>query len=374
MSGAASPARDRGSRRSDLLRGAAIPDAVLRALPKTDLHCHLDGSLRLSTLVELTRGEGIELPDDPGEAERHLVPGPRVADQAEYLRWFENTLAVLQRPEALQRVARELALDAAAETCWYLEVRFCPLLHGRRGLSPDDAVAAVLAGLREAEVQARIATGVIITGIRTIDPAASLALAELAVRWKGRGVVAFDLAGEEKDYPAKDHREAFYHVMNNNLCSTIHAGEGFGPTSIHQALHYCGANRIGHGTRLHEDPELLAYVNDHRIPLEMCITSNVQMGVVPEAADHPLRWYLDLGLRVTINTDNRLFVRTSLLDELRAAVRAFDLTLLEAENLLLNGFKSAFLPARRKADMVSEALARMEDLRDEQGLDGAATP
>jgi len=363
-------ARDeQGSRSSDLLRGAGIPDDALRRLPKTDLHCHLDGSLRPATLVELARQEGFDVPADPAEAARVLAPMTPAADQAEYLRRFETTLGVLQQPAALRRVARELALDAAAEECWYLEVRFCPLLHTRRGMSPDDAVGAVLAGLAEAGAQARITTGVIITGIRTIEPAASLALAELAVRWKGRGVVAFDLAGAEKDYPAKDHREAFYHVMNNNLCSTIHAGEGFGPASIHQALHYCGANRIGHGTRLHEDPELLAYVNDHRIPLEMCITSNVQMGVVPEVADHPLRWYLDLGLRVTINTDNRLFVDTSLLNELRVAVRTFDLTLLEAENLLLNGFKSAFLPAPRKAAMVSAALARMEELRDELGLD-----
>ena len=366
--------RDSGARRSDLLRGEAIPEAVLRELPKTDLHCHLDGSLRWETFVDLSRAAGLDVPADDEAARRLYLPPERVDNQLAFLPHFEHPLAVLQAPEALRRAARELALDAAAESCWYLEVRFCPLLHGRDGMSPDEAVAAVVAGLREAEAQARITTGVIVTGLRTIDPAVSRALAELAVRWKGRGVVAFDLAGAEKDYPAKDHREAFYHVMNNNLCVTIHAGEGFGPASIHQALHYCGANRIGHGTRLHEDPELLAYVNDHRIPLEMCISSNVQMGVVPDVADHPLRRYLDLGLRVTVNTDNRLFARTSLTNEVLLAVRAFDLTLLETENLLLNGFKSAFLAARAKADLLREAVETMDALRDKFGLDEPVAP
>jgi adenosine deaminase len=358
-----------GARRSDLLRGARIPYDVLLELPKTDLHCHLDGSLRMQTFVELAREAGLDVPASLEEARRRFLPEARVSGQAEFLRHFDHTLAVLQRPESLRRVARELALDAAAEGCWYLEVRFCPLLHEQRGLSQDDAVAAVIAGLREAESEARIETGLIITGLRTIDPDVSARLAELAVRWKGRGVVAFDLAGAEKDYPAKDHREAFYLIMNNNLDSTIHAGEGFGPASIHQALHYCGANRIGHGTRLHEDPDLLAYVNDHRIPLELCISSNVQMGVVPKIEDHPLRRYLDLGLRITLNTDNRLFVPTSLVRELQLAVTTFDLTLLEAEQVLLNGFKSAFLPAGRKRELVREALATYEALRDKYGLD-----
>ena len=183
------------------------------------------------------------------------------------------------------------------------------------------------------------------------------------------GVVAFDLAGAEEDYPAKDHRQAFYHVMNHNLNSTIHAGEGFGPASIHQALHYCGANRIGHGTRLLEDPDLLAYVIDHRIPLEVCLTSNVQTGVVPSLAAHPLRYYMDLGVRVTLNTDNTLFAGIDATEELRRAVHAFDLTLLETENLLLNGFKSAFLPQRKKEALVGEALVTCASLRDKHALD-----
>ncbi len=356
-------------RRSDLLRGKRIPADLLVSLPKTDLHCHLDGSLRTETFQELGRREGMDIPDDPSEVRRLYFPGDRETCQHEFLKHFNHTLAVLQKPDNLQRVARELALDAQAEGCWYLEVRFCPLLHQEQGMTPDEAVAAVARGLAEAEEQGRILTGIIITGLRTIDPAASLELAKLAVSWKGRGVVAFDLAGAEEHYPAKDHREAFYHVMNHNLNATIHAGEGFGPTSIHQALHYCGANRIGHGTRLHEDPDLLAYVNDHRVPLETCLSSNAQTGVVRDITEHPFRFYLDLGLRVTINTDNTLFARTSIGQEVTRAVLVFDLTLLETENLLLNGFKSAFLPERKKAVLVSEALATFSSLRDKFALD-----
>lgn len=356
-------------RRSDLLRGDQIPLDLLRALPKTDLHCHLDGSLRMETFRELGAAVGLDTSGENEAVRRRYFPGDRESSQQEFLKYFDHTLAVLQNEENLQRVARELALDAAADGCWYLEVRFCPLLHCDQGLTADGAVAAVAVGLAQAAQEAQIRTGIIITGLRTIKPETSLELAQLAVAWKGRGVVAFDLAGTEADYPAKDHREAFYFVMNNNLNSTIHAGEGFGPASIHQALHWCGANRIGHGTSLQDDPDLLAYVNDHRVPLEVCLSSNIQTGVVGDLADHPFRHYLELGLRVTINTDNTLFARTSILQELALAVGTYDLTLLETENLLLDGFKSAFLPEQQKAAIIREALETFASLRDKYSLD-----
>jgi adenosine deaminase len=275
----------------------------------------------------------------------------------------------MQTPENVSRVARELAVDFADQGVWHLEVRFCPLMHTAGGMTPDEAVAAVKAGLDQAAAEREISTGIIITGIRTIEPAKSLELAELAVAWKGRGVVAFDLAGAEQDNPAKNHLAAFYHVMNHNQNATIHAGEGFGPESIHQALHRCGANRIGHGTRLEEDKDLMFYVADMRIPLEICLSSNLQSCVVEDLARHPFRYYLRKGLRVTLNTDNTLFARTSPVKELRLAVDTFDLTLLEAEHLLINGFKSAFLPEREKGRMVLDALATFASLRDKFGLD-----
>ena len=356
-------------RPSDLLRGPEIPDDLLRAVPKTDLHCHLDGSLRMATFRELGPTAGLDMPARDADVRSKYFPPDRECRQLEFLSYFDHTLAVLQTPENLDRVAHELACDFADEGVWYVEVRFCPLLHTRQGMTLDQAVAAVSRGLERAVADCGIATGIIITGLRTIEPARSLALAELATSWKGRGVVAFDLAGAEENYPAKTHREAFYHVMNHNLNVTIHAGEGFGPASIHQALHYCGANRIGHGTRLEEDPDLLAYVNDHRIPLEICLSSNLQSCVVDSLDEHPFRSYLREGLRVTLNTDNTLFAQTSPWRELRCAVDTYDLTLLETEQLLINGFKSAFLPEKRKARLVGEALATFTSLRDKHSLD-----
>ncbi len=356
-------------RPSDLLRGAEIPDDLLRALPKTDLHCHLDGSLRLQTFQELGKAAGLDMPVAEEEIRARFFPADRECRVNEFLSYFDHTLAVLQTAVNLERVANELAADFAADGVWYLEVRFCPLQHTEQGLTANDAVEAVRRGLDRAEQEHGIRSGIIITGLRTIAPEHSLELAELAVAWKGRGVVAFDLAGAEEDNPAKRHIEAFYHVMNNNQNVTIHAGEGFGPESIHQALHRCGANRIGHGVRLEEDLDLLEYVAEHRVPLEICLSSNLQSCVVNDLADHPLRFYMRKGIRVTLNTDNTLFADTMPVRELRLAIDTFDFTLLETENLLLNGFKSAFMPEADKGVMVQEVLATFRSLRGKFDLD-----
>ena len=356
-------------RPSDLLRGPDISDELLKALPKTDLHCHLDGSLRLETFMELGRAAGMDMPTDPAEVRTRYFPADRECVIDEFLKHFDHTAAVLQTEENLVRVARELAEDFSELGVWYLEVRFCPLLHTQQGMTADQAVAAVRRGLDEADTADSFQSGIIITGLRTIESSKNLELAKLAVDWKGRGVVAFDLAGAEQDFPAKNHLAAFYHVMNHNQNVTIHAGEGFGPGSIHQALHRCGANRIGHGTRLEEDPDLMAYVANNRVPLEICLSSNLQSCVVEDLAHHPFRFYLKEGLRVCLNTDNTLFAGTSPLRELRLAVDSFDLTLLETENLIINGFKSAFLSEKAKGAMIHEALKTFASLRDKFGLD-----
>lgn len=356
-------------RPSDLLRGTDIPDELLKAMPKTDLHIHLDGSLRIDTFMELGKAEGMEMPEDPAAVREKYFPSDRESSMHEFLSHFDHTVAVMQDETNLERIAYELAMDFAAEGVWRLEVRFCPLKHTEKGMTADGAVVAVQAGLKKAEKETGIRTGIIVTGIRTIDPSSSLELSKLAVAWKNRGVVAFDLAGDEEDHPAKLHQESFYHAMNNNQNVTIHAGEGFGPESIHQALHRCGANRIGHGTRLEEDRDLMAYVADNRIPLEVCLSSNLQSCVVSDLALHPFRFYLKEGVRVCLNCDNTLFADTTPLKELRLAVDTFDLTLLETEHLLLNGFKSAFMPEAEKGPMVQDALATMTSLRDKFALD-----
>ncbi len=340
-----------------------IDRALIEALPKTDLHCHLDGSLRIETMLDLAREYGVKMPaDDPEGLSRALRLGGTHEDLTSYLAAFEQTCRVLQTRAALRRVAFEVAEDAAAENVAYLEVRYSPILHTEQGLRLDQVVQAVLDGMAEAERKYDIVTGVIICGIRNISPETSLQLAELAVAFKNRGVVGFDLAGAEEDYPAKDHKEAFYLILNNNINCTLHAGEAYGPESIAQAIHYCGAHRLGHGVRLREDGDLLNYVNDHRIPIEICISSNLQTGAVRKLERHPFRFYLDLGLRVTLNTDNRLVTATTVTDEYLIAAEHFGLSVEELRWVMVNGFKSAFLPFRDKKMLLRKHTRRFDEI------------
>src|SRR5947209_8750745 len=343
-----------------------VTEDLLHALPKTDLHCHLDGSLRLRTMLELAEAQGVKLPADTEEGlAKAMKIGQRHGSLEEYLKGFDITLSVLQTEDALYRAAYELAIDAAAENCKLIEVRYAPVLHLNKGLKPTVVVEAVLEGLRAATRETGILAGVLVCGIRNMSPETSLRLAELSVAYKNRGVLGFDLAGAEHGNPAKDHQEAFQLILNNNINCTVHAGEAYGPPSIAQALHYCGAHRIGHGVRLREDGDLLNYVNDHRIPIECCPSSNVQTGAVADIATHPFKFYLDFGIRVTVNTDNRLITNTTITKELMVLVRQFELTTSDLSNVLIAGFKSAFLPfhdppqlIRRVTEEIDEIIAR----------------
>ncbi len=337
-------------------------DTILM-LPKTDLHVHLDGSMRVETMIDIAKQKGVELPSmDPDELRKFVQVPDDCQSLEEYLRAFDITCSVLQDFESLRRAAFELAQDAAEENVKYMEVRFCPLLHTNEGLSMPQIVKAVLIGLADAERQYDLTTGVIICGIRHMSPENSVALANLTIDFKNRGVVAFDLAGAEYDNPAKYHQDAFYKILNKNINCTIHAGEAFGPQSISQALHYCGAHRIGHGTRLIEDRDLMNYMNDHRIPLEICLKSNLQTKAIDKLENHPLRKYYDLGLRVTINTDNRLVSNTTVTDELLLATETFDLDLNDLANIIINGFKSAFLPHNKKTRLLRSVMAELDEI------------
>ncbi len=334
-------------------RGLPVTDELLRALPKTDLHCHLDGSLRLTTILELAEKQGIKLiADAPDRLAKAIHMGEICASLEDYLVAFDVTLSVMQTTEGLTRAAYELALDAHAEGVRYLEVRFAPNLHCQQGLKMTTVLEAVLDGLRAAKREVGIKSGVIICGIRHINPQTSLRLAELAVVYKNQGVKGFDLAGAEYNFPAKEHRAAFQLVLKNNVNCTCHAGEAYGPESISQALHYCGVHRIGHGVRLREDGDLLNYVADHRIPIESCPSSNLQTGAVPSLDAHPIKFYLDYGLRVSVNTDNRLITDTTVSKELMLVHEQCGLTLDDIVACVIAGWKSAFLPYREKQDML----------------------
>lgn len=338
-----------------------VTEELLKALPKTDLHCHLDGSMRLKTILELAEKQKVKLPADTEDGlAKAIHMGEICRNLEDYLVAFDVTCSVLQTEEALYRAAYELGLDAAAENVRYLEVRYAPVLHQARGLKLTAVVDSVLEGLRAAKRETRIKYGVILCGIRHMSPQTSVRLAELCVAYKNRGVVGFDLAGAEANFPAKEHKEAFQLILKNNVNCTAHAGEAYGPESISQALHYLGAHRIGHGVRLREDGDLLNYVNDHRIPLEMCPSSNVQTRAVTEMKAHPLKFYFDYGLRVTINTDNRLITNTTSTKECWIAYKELGLSLEDLTVILVSGFKSAFLPAREKQDTLKLVNAEIE--------------
>src|SRR5215207_3487471 len=352
-----------------LVPGAGqVPFEVFRALPKTDLHVHLDGSLRLETILELGRQQGVELPATDVEGLRAVIGcGNHFGSLVEYLRGFDVTLRVMQTEEARERIAFELAEDAHRENVRYMEVRYAPMLHTRLGLKLTKVVEAVLAGLRRARETYSIKANVIICGIRNISAESSYEMAELAVAYKSRGVVGFDLAGAEADFPPKHHRKAFQLVRDNNINCTIHAGEAYGPESIAQAIHVCGAHRIGHGCRLRENGDLLHYINDHRVPLECCPSSNVQTGAVRDLASHPLKFYFDLGLRVTVNTDNRLVTDTTVSRELSLVHREMRVPFADIKAMILAGVKSSFQPFHEKQASVRRVAAELERYDDEDG-------
>lgn len=337
---------------------------LLQTLPKAELHVHLDGSLRPETMLELAVEAGLALPAGDAASLAAAMVAERSENLEAYLEKFAITLPLLQRPKALERAAYELGEDSAAENIRYLEVRFSPVLHTEDGMSLEEAVEAPLRGLAAAENDFGIQTGLIICGMRHLNSASSLDLAQLAVNFKDQGVVAFDLAGGESGNPAKGHSPACKFAADNNLAITIHAGEGFGPESISQAIHHCHARRIGHGTRLQEDPELEAFVNDFRIPLEVCLTSNVQTRVSPSYHQHPFRRYFEAGLVVTLNTDNRLMSGTTLTQEYWLAHEHLGLGWEELKEVAFLGFQAAFLPYAAKVNLLEAVEEEMEKLEE----------
>lgn len=322
----------------------------VRAMPKAELHCHLDGSLRPSTLLELSEARGITLPHHDAAALARWMRVDDARNLEEYLARFEITLAVMQTREEIERIAHELVLDAALDGIRYIEIRYCPALHTRDGLSTDDVMNAVLHGLSRGEKETGTVARLIVCSLRSFPWPHSMDMAELAVAYKDRGVVAFDLAGGELGNPARAHAAAFEYARHNNVAVTVHAGEGDGTESIHEAVHQCGAHRVGHGTRLREDAALEAYLVDRRIALEVCPTSNVQTRVAATFAEHPIERYRKLGALVTVNTDNTMMSGVTLTDEFVSCAQHLQWDFATLRDVALNAFEAAFLPyAQRMA-------------------------
>jgi adenosine deaminase len=336
---------------------------LLRRLPKAELHCHLDGSLRPETMLELAEERGVTMPAPDPDSLREYMTVSDAQNLEEYLERFAVTLSVLQSESALERVAYELAEDAAADGVRYIEVRYAPVLNVREGLSLEQAVEAPLRGLARAEQEHGVVGRVIVTAIRNMSPGVSQELAELAVAYRHRGVVGFDLAGGELGHPARAQARAIEYARSHDLACTCHAGEGDGPDSVRQAVHVCGADRIGHATRLIEDTSLTDYCNDRRITLEICLTSNVQTRVAPSYELHPFREYFDRGLNVVLNTDNRLMSGVTLTDEYVHAAQSLGFEFDELAQVAINGFESCFLPYEERMRLVSRVRSEIATLR-----------
>ncbi|TVR69135.1 MAG: adenosine deaminase family protein [Spirochaetaceae bacterium] len=398
------------------------PKEFIRKIPKTDLHVHLDGSLRETTLIDIAREEKIDLPSYTPEGLNELVFKNEYANLDEYLRGFGLTTRVMQRAEYLKQIAGELAWDNFNEGVRYLEVRFAPQLHINDELSFSQVMHAVDEGLREA--RSRINTGlpagepefdygIIVIAMRFFAPSfsnyyralcavhsystaseiiqlASSELARATVRLRDETdiqVVGFDLAGSEYGYPAGDHEEAFDFVHKHFLNKTVHAGEAYGPESIFQAITKLHADRIGHGMRLFSadhirDPDitdrdnyikrLVDYIANARTTIEVCLTSNLQTAPdIRTVADHSLGKMLENKLSVTFCTDNRLVSHTTVSGEIETALDSFDIPSGQLKNIIVYGFKRSFSykPYPEKRDYVRRVINHYEALEREYGIE-----
>lgn len=343
----------------------------IRELPKVSLHDHLDGGLRPATVIDIADEIGHELPTrDPEKLGEWFFTEASSGSLERYLETFAHTVAVMQRPEDLKRVAYEAVLDLAADGVVYGELRWAPEQHTSRGLTIRETVEAVQAGIdegtaRAAQLASPIIVGQLITAMRHADR--GLEIAEIAVEYRDRGVFGFDIAGAEAGFPPILHLEAFEYLRRENAHFTIHAGEAFGLPSIWQAIQRCGADRLGHGVRIIDDIDfsdpleprlgrLAAYIRDKRIPLEMCPTSNLQTGAAASLAEHPIHALAKLRFRVTINTDNRLMSGTSLSREMALLAEAFGYSVDDLRWFTVNAMKSAFLPFDERLRLIEDVI------------------
>ena len=403
-----------------------LPEAFVRAIPKTDLHVHLDGSLRIDTLIDLARQRNVALPAFTESGLRETVFKDQYADLGEYLQGFAYTCAVLQDSEALERAAYELACDAFNEGVRYIEPRFAPQLHVHDNLEMPETVRAVERGLTRAanEFNARpeirdgrepsYGFGIIVCALRmfqkqfseyysrfadvhryspprAIFDMASLELAQAAARIRdeeGLSIVGFDLAGQEDGYPAHDHVRAYDYAHSHFLHKTVHAGEAYGPESIFEAITRLHADRIGHGFFLFHagkitnsaigDPDeyvrrLAEYIADRRITLEICLTSNLQTNpALRSLSEHPLRRMLEAKISTTLCTDNRLVSMTTVSREIGLAVKELGLTPAQLRHSVIYGFKRSFMPLTylKKREYVRQVIDYYDALERQFGIPG----
>ena len=344
--------------------------AQIKRLPKALLHDHLDGGLRPQTIIDIAKEIGHELPSyDAVELAEWFRASCDSGSLVRYLETFAHTVAVMQRREDIVRVARECAVDLARDGVVYAEVRMAPELLTEKGLTLSKAIEAILEGFTLGETEAKaegntIRVTSLLCGMRQNQ--LSQEVAELAVKYRERGVVGFDIAGPEDGFPPSDQLDTFEYLRRENAHFTIHAGEAYGLPSIWEAIQLCGAERLGHGVRIIDDIDLnhtpprlgklAAYVRDRRIPLEMCPSSNIQTGAAANFADHPIGDLAKLRFRVTVNTDNRLMSATSMSREMSELVTAFNWSFLDLQRVTINALKSSFIPFEERLAIIEKVV------------------
>jgi adenosine deaminase len=310
-------------------RDPASPAGLLAAMPKAELHLHLDGSLRVETAIELARARGVDAPLDRAAMAARLIAPMPCRDQAELLRAFDLPIALMQDAEALERIAVELVEDKAADGVRYVEIRWAPLLHVARGLALEDGIAAVCAGAREAAAQTGTVVRLICTALRSHDPEANVRLAERAASFRDQGLVGWDLAGPEAAYPDPlAHAAAFAVARAGGLRITVHAGEWGGAAQVRRALGV-DPERIAHGPGAIDDPELCRELVARNVTLDLCPTSNWQAGIVASLDTHPLARLHRAGVPVTLSTDDSTVSDISLSEEYRRAIDEIGLSTAE---------------------------------------------
>jgi adenosine deaminase len=328
--------------------------AYFHALPKAELHLHLDGALRPRTVLELAKEGGVPLPtDDVEKLKDFLEATDRTSSLVEYIEYFQLPIAVLQSVPALERATFELCQDLQADNVRYAEIRYGPWLHTQQGLSLTDVIRGVLRGWAAGRKAFGLEGGIIVTALRDMPPAQNLSLAQVAGRFIGEGVIGFDLAGDEAGHPPILHEDAFRMARSLGLNLTIHAGEAAGPESIRQAISM-GARRLGHGVRAQEDAEVMATIREEGIQLDMAPTSNAQTKAVKRLQDHPLKRFYESGIKVTISTDSPTVSHVTLTDEFVTAVRVLGCSREEVRAMNLQALEGGF------ADEVTRTRLRRE--------------
>lgn len=326
-------------------------------MKKVILHLHLDGSLRPETVYELAKKDGINLPtDNIDELKKHLTVDDNNTDLMEYLKRFDLPLKVMQNKSNLARIAYELVEDLHNEGVIYAEIRFAPILHTEKGLTMEEVVKAVLDGIGIANLKYGIETRILLCAMRHQDPKFAMPLVELAKNHHSLGVVGLDLAGNEKDFPVEIFKEFFKKAGHLDVPFTIHAGEADGAKSVLDSINI-GAKRIGHGVRAMEDEDLLKRIVDENIVLEFCPISNIQTNVLKDFNDYPIKRFLDMGIKVSLNPDNRTVSSTNFDKEAELIIKRFNIT--DKDILTLN--KNAIYGAFIEEELKNRLLKMLED-------------